>query len=247
MKLFQYWDTGAPPADVSVLVDGMRAHNPEMEHRLYDRDSAGWFIGKHLGAREKRAFEACAVPAMQSDYFRLCALLVKGGLYVDADLRSLRPLARLVEATPHGFMTISDGHLINGFLMVRGGGDPFLQACLRLCTLNIEAGDMPKVYTATGPGVFNAMRALIQPELSRKLARVLENPIQESWGFPRLLERVGREIERTPELVASWGAWTVLPKGDAFSWVERIDPAYKETERHWLNWQGSIYAGAAPK
>lgn len=245
MKLFQYWDTGEPPEDVAELIEGFRADNPDLVHQLYDRAAASWFIGKHLSPREKRAFEACAVPAMQSDYFRLCALVVKGGLYIDADLRSLRPLAPLIRATPRGFMTVSDGHLINGFLLAQRSGDAFLAACLSLCTLNIEFGDIPKVYTATGPGVLNAIQALVRPERERRLSAVMENPIQDSWKFPLILQRARQRIERSSALIEAFDAWTILPKAEAFSWVERIDPAYKLTPRHWLNWPGSIYAAPA--
>ena len=138
MKLFQYWDTGEPPPEVDAWIESFRTKNPEMRHRLYDRGAASWFIGKHFGERERRAFDACAIPSTQSDYFRLCAIIRSGGIYVDADLECVRPLASLVATAPHSLMLMWDLQLVHSFMMYRAPSDPFLCACLELATRNIE-------------------------------------------------------------------------------------------------------------
>src|SRR5665213_1522838 len=138
MRLFQYWDAREPPAEVAEWIEGFRTMNPDLKHRLYDRGSASWFIKKHLGEQERRAFDACAVPAMQADYFRLCAMVAKGGVWFDADCIAVRPLSTLIERVPSLLLVILDGGIINSTLIARARGNPFLSLCLKLSTRVIE-------------------------------------------------------------------------------------------------------------
>lgn len=85
--IVQYWhDLRQLPYDVKECVTSWtRWETNGFTHRLFDEQTAKTFIGRSLGARHERAFERCYHPAMQADYFRLCYLLVEGGLYIDAD------------------------------------------------------------------------------------------------------------------------------------------------------------------
>jgi len=85
--IVQFWhDVSALPKDVEECVSSWtRWKTCGFAHCLFDECSAKAFIGSSLDVRHERAFERCYHPAMQSDYFRLCYLLVEGGCYVDAD------------------------------------------------------------------------------------------------------------------------------------------------------------------
>lgn len=85
--IVQFWhDFGQLPEDVNeCIASWVRWETKGFRHRLFDERNAKAFIGRSLGKRHERAFERCYHPAMQADYFRLCYLLVEGGLYVDAD------------------------------------------------------------------------------------------------------------------------------------------------------------------
>ncbi len=151
MKLFQYWDTGEPPDEVARWIKGFRATNPEMEHRLFDRDRASRFIGKHLGVREQRAFDVIAVPSMQSDYFRACALLAKGGTYLDVDTVPGRPLHTLFARAPYAMILTWNDRYQLGLMMFREAGDPLLAAWLEHITLNVEQRAEGNASQLTGP------------------------------------------------------------------------------------------------
>jgi len=245
MKLYQYWDTPEPPDEVAAWIEEFRVMNPEMQHRLYDRDAASWFIGKHIGQRERKAFEACAVPSMQSDYFRVCAVKKSGGAYVDADYRSLQNLSGLLQGAPHGMLQSWDGELVHGFMMIRRSDDPFIDACIKICTLNVESRDVPNAYTATGPGVLNALQAVLKPERAPALLAKFDNMLQHDWLFPVVVERARREITVTSNLVQALDAITLISKRDLRPWLGKTDPPYKHTERHWMNWRGPMYRDAA--
>ena len=239
MRLFQYWDTGEPPNEMAGWIDRFRSSNPEMKHRLYNRESAAWFIGKHLGLRQRKAFDACAVPAMQADYFRLCALFARGGLWIDADVEPLKPIAGLLDRAPHSLMLSWQGFLQTPVMLFRETGDAFVGAFLDLVTANIVERRFNNVLIATGPLVADALRGVIDPQWA-------ETEISKGQGVfaearRGLLEHVRARLVVTEALRRSFGAMTIMGTLAAMDHVHFWDPPYKLTATHWTNWKGSIY------
>ena len=245
MKLFQYWDTDSPPDDVAAWIEGFRAQNPEFKHRLYSRDSASRFIRKHLGQREQKAFDAIAVPSMQSDYFRYCAVETLGGLYLDADYQPGQPLSGLIAQAPHALMLKWWGHVVGGALMCREPGNAFIRACRELTTDNIENRRFPSAFTAGGPGVMNAIRLLFEPEAHYEIMASYDNPNGRHWQAEELHALARNLVEVTPELRAAYASFTVIHCLAAEKWLGTKAPGYKRTPTHWTNWSGSIYRDQA--
>jgi hypothetical protein len=245
MRLFQYWDSGEPPADVAPLIEAVRRDNPKHEHQLFDRRAAAWLIQKHFGERYRRAFDDCAVPAMQADYFRLCALLRHGGIYVDADGHSIQPLASLIAATPHDLMVTLDGYLTTGVMVFRRPGNAFLRATLEFVTDNVEQRRFPNVYICTGPPVCDAVRALADPAWFEAAFAVADD-WNRGMRFGRLLDEARSKIDVTPALRDAFRAIRLITVDELAAWVSTKRPAYKSTERDWRRWVGSIYAGQRP-
>ncbi len=241
MKLFQYWDDPQPPDEVAEWIEGFRTRNPEFRHRLYHRDKASWFIGKHFGEREQRAFDSCAVPSMQSDYFRYCAIERLGGVYADADYQSREPLARLLGKAPKALLLEWRGQWVGGLMMFRAAHDPFVRACRELTTRNIEERRFENAFTATGPGVINALRLLFDPAAEAEIMKGLDNPYGRTWRFPELAEEVREHMAITPELRDAFERITILHHLEVERWIGTAQPAYKKTARHWLHWQGPAY------
>ena len=241
MKLYQYWDGEHPPDEVAGWIQGFRERNPELEHRLYHRDKASWFIRKHFGEREQRAFDACAVPSMQSDYFRYCAIERSGGVYADADYQSREPLVRLLARAPLSMLLEWRGQWVGGLMMFRASADPFVRACRDLATRNIEARRFDNAFTATGPGVINAIRLLFDPASEGEIMAGLDNPYGRTWRFPELAAEARETVALTPELRSSFEAITILHHLEVERWIGTQPPAYKKTSRHWLHWEGPVY------
>ncbi len=238
MKFFQYWNTGQPPDEVAAWIEGFRVMNPGLRHRLYDRDRASWFIRKRLGARYQKAFEACAVPSMQSNVFRLSAVLAMGGVYADADLQCLDRLKTLLARAPHAMMLEWNGAMTHSFMMFRQPGDPFLAACLKLVTENIEAGRFDTSYMSTGPAIPNAIRTAIDPTW-----RAGQDGAETEWGELIALARSSLiEPAKVAESIAALSLVHVLATE---RWLGTAQPAYKSTGVHWLSWKGSIYQDVA--
>ena len=239
MKLFQYWDTGDPPPEVAGWIDSLRRLNPDFEHQLHDEASAAAYIAARLGEREARAFAACAAPAMQADYFRLCALFAEGGLWIDADTEALAPIAGLFRDAPRSLMLEWDGFFGSTVMMFRQPGDAFIGAYLELASRNIEERRFSNVLVATGPMLADALRALLDPAWAAGWqARRAEPLVDTRLG---LLDLVRMRLEATPEMLEAYRAMTLRHTVDALAYLGYRDPAYKRTERHWANWRGSIY------
>ncbi len=244
MRLYQYWDTAAPPDSVAAGVDTFRHRNGDMKHRLYDRDAAAWFIKKRLGERERRAFEACAVPAMQADYFRLCALWVTGGVYADADQTCGEPLQPLLAGLLGPLVPTRKGLVTQHFLIFPRPGDAFLRTFLDLASLNIEARDIPNVHTATGPGAMRALWALMDPTTADAIEEEMTSPQKAGWGYRQVLERARSAGVMRSEVIQAFRAIATIDRVDAFRWFAPIRADYKATAVHWMHWPGSIYAEA---
>ena len=179
--IVQFWhDLGQLPPDVEECVRSWTVWETSgFEHKLFDERSAGAFISQSLGARHKRAFEHCYHPAMQADYFRLCYVLVEGGIYVDADevcvgteigwlvedwRLKLQPLcydvATRAMVNPAVFLHAEayDPSWIfyfNNNPLIAGPGHPIIEHALGQATRLLElAGqdELPEIQTATGPG-----------------------------------------------------------------------------------------------
>jgi mannosyltransferase OCH1-like enzyme len=237
MKLVQYWDTGTPPDDVAGCIESFKILNPTLNHRLFDQDTASWFIKKYIGKRELRAFEACAVPAMQADYFRLCALVAEGGVYADADFRCLSPLNDLLSKAGSALVFFWKAQMIQGFLMVRRRENPFFRACLNLTTENIEERRFRNVYLATGPAVMNAIRTAVEPSWPSQP----EAP----WPHRDKLKVFARaSITDGAEVLSAVRALTLVNYLAVDRWISTPEAAYKATSTHWRSWPGSIYREA---
>jgi len=116
---------------------------------------------------------------MQADYFRLCYLFVKGGMYVDADdVCIAKDISELfvgsgVKVQPLCYDIVSDSMIrcevflnagtnpeglifyVNNNPLITCAGDPIVSRALERATLrlNIAAEDeLPEIQSTTGPG-----------------------------------------------------------------------------------------------
>jgi len=173
--IVQYWHA-APPPEVKTLMDSWKAAEDEgFRYLRFDDEQAQVFIQEHFGDRALAAYRDCAVAAMKADLFRVCALLVRHGIYVDADTRrtgvvgrrrdepARAPLMPLFERLPRGLLFRREGRVANGFIVVKRPQDELLRALLSTAIENIERRVSNNVYLVTGPGVttklFNTLGA----------------------------------------------------------------------------------------
>lgn len=239
--MFQYWDTPEQPEDVAEGMASFRLRNPELHYRAYDRDTAAAFIRERFGARHAAAFAACAVPAMQADYFRYCAVLAEGGFYVDADAHCLGPLAPLLEPGHRGVLFRHDnGNVVNAGFGFRAPGAPLLKAALEVATCGIEQRLFHSVWTATGPAIFTFLHLLTDLSPEERRHPDFDHIDPETTISVRLCDAVARTMPGDAE--ALFEGVAVRPYAEFNALCADSDCAYKQGERHWVGWKGSIYA-----
>jgi hypothetical protein len=180
-RIVQYWhDLQALPVDVQECMDSWSSWGSSgFEYLVFDARSAARFIEQSLGKAHLQAFMRCYHPAMQADYFRLCYLVINGGMYVDADdvciAKDISELfvGNCVKVQPLCYDIASDSMVqcevflqagtnreglifyVNNNPLIACEGDPIVSRALERATLllNIAAeGELPDIQSTTGPG-----------------------------------------------------------------------------------------------
>jgi hypothetical protein len=180
-RIVQFWDNlNRLPGDVGeCIATWKKAEKQEFETLLFDKHQAEEFIHQRLGQRYKDAYNKCYHPAMQSDYFRLCYILVEGGCYIDADdvfneapiqhlccdgRLKLQPLCydvttnmmvRTSVFTEPGADAIGWIFYFNNNPLIAGSGHPLIDRALGQATLSLEkhvSSSLPEIQSTAGPG-----------------------------------------------------------------------------------------------
>ena len=249
MKLIQFWDRPPIPSDVVAWMDGFRDRNPTFDYEFFDEVRAADFIAERQGKRALAAFKAIAVPSMKSDFIRLCALEAWGGVYVDSDQQCRRPLDTLVGQEDRPIVTLFGPFLNGNFLYFPKPHNPFIQACLTVSLDNIESRRFETAFTACGPASYCAVMNIADPTTIEAFQTPTEaNALLARWGYLQLLDHARRLIAPTPELIAAWRDIRTISALDLVEWIggDNEPPEYKSSERHWLNWSGSLYNDVPP-
>ena len=187
--IVQFWDDLARlPDDVRECIESWRRLEARgFEVRLFDTEGATELIASRLGPRHQRAFERCYHPAMRSDYFRLCYVLLEGGCYLDADdVHNGPPIEHLfddgrLKIQPLCFDIATDRMVppevftepgadasswifyFNNNPLLAGPGHPVVELALANATGALEratGGELPEIQSTTGPG--NLTRAIFE-------------------------------------------------------------------------------------
>jgi len=180
-RIVQFWDDlNRLPDDVKDCMESWKKVDQlGFERILFGKIAAKNFISKNLGARFERAFERCYHPAMQSDYFRLCYIMLEGGCYIDADdvysgspidhlfdngLLKIQPLCYDITTdsmvppkkfTKEGANATSWIFYFNNNPLISSAGHPIIEYALEQATASLESDSLdslPEIQSTTGPG-----------------------------------------------------------------------------------------------
>lgn len=140
---------------------GSWAADPGFDYSAFDCEAADGLIAAHFDGTTLAAFRQCAVPAMQADLFRYCAIYALGGLYIDADADNAGTLPDMLRrlASPRGALMTRSGRIANDVIFIRAPGDPLLARTIEIAVDNITRRLSNNVWMITGPGIFTALYA----------------------------------------------------------------------------------------
>lgn len=247
-SIIQYWHSEEIPSYIGERVETFREHNPDMRHLVFSERTAGELIAERFGERHAKAFRACAVPAMQADYFRYCGVHALGGVYADADFASARPLRPLLSDGEGQLFEQPSGPVLNGLFAFRAPGHPFLAMAVEVATTNIENQLSNSVALTTGPAIFSG---LLQLHRSESLESLRESagprwrPIIESCWEP-LVDAFSRALQDHGPVAKALQGVHVSTRAQMLTWVKRPETElpYKSADDYWANWTGSIFRPA---
>jgi hypothetical protein len=150
--IMQYWDTGDPPPALRAIMASWQAAEG-FEYLLFDRASARHFLRRQLSPEWEAAFRLARHPAEESDYFRLCFLLVQGGVYADCDDRRLHALDPLLKGRT-GLVAFREptGTLGNNLLLASPHSPILAQAAIA-ARQALARGDNDSPWAKTGPAL----------------------------------------------------------------------------------------------
>lgn len=264
VPIFQYWHSREIPGYISELMQSFSRHNPEFSHRVFDQSAADRLIAAHFGARELACFRACAVRAMQADYFRYCALLSYGGIYADADSRCVGSLRGMFQAAGSaqifrtGKSFVLDGVEVevvtNHLLVFTQPRHPLLELVLSIATSQIErrVGDEPAdgqaglvpgkaIWHVTSPGVWTALCQARRMESLDRFFALLANA-----GLEPLARTICETVGDEERLARAFEGVRITSFDDCE--VEHqpgdVSLPYRETDAHWARFTSSIYNSA---
>jgi tetratricopeptide (TPR) repeat protein len=152
-RIMQFWDSEDLPPDVDRLMRSWGDRNPDHTiHVFSDRTARDYLKRRHPNS-VLAAYRRIQEAAQKSDIFRLAWLAAEGGVYADADDRSLRPLATVIPGNADLVMYQEDVASIgNNFIAARPGHPVIVQALTRAVEA-INRGDTDNVWLSTGPAL----------------------------------------------------------------------------------------------
>lgn len=251
--LIQYWHDPDVPADVAKLVALVGERNPELRHLVFNEGSARELIAQHLTPRELAAFGTCAAPALQADYFRICAVYVLGGVYCDVDCYCKGSLASLLE--PEGTVFFLDTRGVPWLVAIDVFGfkaprHPLLKLALDISTTAIESRFTEHLPFVAGQPVFTLLSEALKcgsldahlRQLHEGVAGFAKGPTEAS-AMHRHLHSIREVVGSHSRVVEAFAGVRVAPISELEEIVERGGGhlAYKKTADHFPYWRGSIF------
>ncbi len=206
-NLFQFWDKEIRPAEVDALMRSWE-QDKAFVYRAFDNVSAANMIRREFDARTLAAYQACKVPAMQADLFRLCALYAFGGIYVDADIRNLGTNDLMLEREGRGILMSRGAAVANDLMVIHNKHDPLIDYALKTAVDNIEKRIGGTVWHVTGPGIFTkAFQKFGQEhDMFRGIKIVPNTTARQYFGF-----QWGLEYKKETS------HWTNIPSGQIYN------------------------------
>ncbi|MCU7554451.1 glycosyltransferase [Alteromonas sp. ASW11-19] len=154
-KVIQFWNQQNLPPDIAQLRNTWKENNPQAEMLLFNTKTASDFIEQEYGAHVASLFNEAALPAMQSDIFRVAYCLANGGFYIDAGTECS---AAVIDLLPDNdelvLMRKWHGGIWNGMISCKAG-NPGLKAIWHRILDNLEQRPSNDVWKLTGPASFN--------------------------------------------------------------------------------------------
>lgn len=102
----------------SIVIDNLKNLNKNYEIKLYDDNDCIKFLNNYFSRNLVEMFINIVWGPIKADFWRLCILFIKGGIYYDIDVKPIKPLKNIVE--DYNFITClscTKDHIFQAFLV----------------------------------------------------------------------------------------------------------------------------------
>jgi len=151
-QVIQYWDAESIPEFLQPILKSWNSVDG-WSHKLFSRRDAKLWIEKNMSPEHVKVFSMLKSAAEQSDFFRLCILMVEGGIYADLDdlrIGSLNELCALgrdlllfqepVGTAANNLICTTPAHMV-------------IQRAIDMCVQAVLSYDNDIAWSKTGPGL----------------------------------------------------------------------------------------------
>lgn len=148
----QYWDADTPPVDISMVMQTWESAK-YCDYILFNRTTAIHFLKKHLDSTWKRAFLMARSPMDESDFFRLCFLMLNGGLYADSDDRLISDIDELLNRSSGLTVTLERYGKVGSNIIIAPAKHPAIVWAAVSAKTSLLQRDNDSTWSKAGPGL----------------------------------------------------------------------------------------------
>ena len=120
--------------DVPAFVTWWETLNPGYTVHLYDDQDCEDFLRREYGEKHAQFFRSIPDGPIRSDFWRVCVLYKRGGVYVDADVEPLVPIGTFWRrvSPSHGLSdrVVATVHNVNAQFIMSTPRHPILRECM---------------------------------------------------------------------------------------------------------------------
>lgn len=136
--------------------------NPEYDHYFFSDEEARDFIEKHFDERTLLSYDTLVPGAYKADLFRLCAIYILGGIYIDAGMGSIRPFRSFISENDELILTKDwNEYVLPGIyrhkdkvynaILIAKENHPIIKKNIEIINDNVEKKVYPGLFSITGP------------------------------------------------------------------------------------------------
>lgn len=164
-QIFQTFKNARLSWIVKYHIARLKRLNPEYDYHFYDDEMILKFLEAEYPPEYLAAYNRLAIGASKADFFRYAILYKKGGIYIDLDVKVIKPFHAFVFDDDEAIISNEiDKNLFVQWALFFTPGHPFLIKTLKNIIINIQEQRYPNdCHATTGPPPFsNAIRECLK-------------------------------------------------------------------------------------
>lgn len=162
--IYQTWVRKTKNEFVDVNRRTWIENNPSFEYEYYDDNDIDLFIKEHFDENVHACYKRIVNGSLKADFFRYCILYIKGGIYIDVDMRCIEPLDTVFDFENTSFIVATDlnstsksDNLYQAFLAGVPKMQLFMNAVQHICDCMKDNKFKHNLFNLSGPTMFSRL------------------------------------------------------------------------------------------